>query len=97
MVTNFIKKLDILSPPITLYYEGKEKHSSIPSSILSVLATIIVFIFGIIFILECINKEKPVAYFFNHYVENIGSFPLNSSSLFHYIHSWNQGTENISK
>jgi hypothetical protein len=60
-------------------------HSSIFSGILTIIVYIIIFIFGIFYALEFINKKNPTAFFFNKYIEDTGIFPLNSSSLFHYI------------
>ena len=81
----FLKKFDIVSPPITLYYKGDSMHSSIFSGILTIIVYIIIFIFGIYYALEFIHKKNPTAFFFNKYVEDAGIFPLNASSLFHYI------------
>ena len=81
----FLKKFDMLSPPITLYYKGDDKHSSIFSALLSIVAYTIVFIFGVYYALEFINRENPTAYFFNMYIEEAGEFPLNSSSMFSFV------------
>ena len=81
----FIKKIDMLSPSITLYYKGDDKHPSIFSGILTFVAYTIVFIFGVYYALEFINRENPTAYFFNRYIEDAGTFPLNSSSMFNFI------------
>ena len=81
----FIKKFDMLSPPITLDFRGDEKHASIFSGILTFVAYTIVFVFGVYYALEFINKENPTAYFFNRYIEDAGTFPVNASSMFHFI------------
>ena len=39
----FMKKLDFLSPPITLYFKGEDLHPSIVSAILSIIVYILVF------------------------------------------------------
>ena len=80
-----LKKLDWLSPPITLYFKGEGEHSSIFSGILSIIAYILVFVAGIFYFYEYINRKNPKAYFFNRYIEDAGSFPLNSSSMFNFI------------
>ena len=81
----FLKKFDVISPPITLYYKGDSMHSSIFSGILTIVVYIIIFIFGIYYALEFIYKKNPTAFFFNRFTEDAGLFPLNSSSMFHYI------------
>ena len=81
----FLKKFDMLSPPITLYYKGDNKHSSIFSALLSIVAYTIVFIFGVYYALEFINRENPTAYFFNRYIEDAGEFPVNASSMFYFV------------
>jgi hypothetical protein len=81
----FIKKFDMLSPPITLYFRGDDKHPSIFSGILTFVAYTIVFVFGVYYALEFINKENPTAYFFNRYIDDAGSYPVNASSMFNFI------------
>ena len=82
----FIKKLDQLSPPITLYFKGEGQHASILSGILSLLAHFLVFIGGIYYVLDFINKNSPkAAYFFNRYVEDAGYFPVNATQIFNFI------------
>ena len=81
----FIKKLDILSPYITLYFKGEKKHSSKFSGILSIITYLLVLIISIYYIVEFVNKKSPKAYFFNRYVEDAGDFTLNSSSMFNFI------------
>ena len=39
----------------------------------------------IYYTLEFIDRSNPTIYFFNRYVEDTGVYPLNESSLFHYI------------
>ena len=81
----FLKKLDMLSPPITLFFKEEGQHSSIFSGILTSIAYILVFVAGVYYALEFINKESPKAYFFNRYIEDAGTFPVNASSMFNFI------------
>ena len=60
-------------------------HSSIFSCILTIIVYAIIFIFGIHYVLEFIYKKNPTAFFFNRFIDDPGIFPLNASSMFHYI------------
>ena len=81
----FLRKLDFLSPQITLYYKGEQSHSSILSGILSVIGYSICLLFAFVYAIEFINKENPKVYYYNRYIEDAGEFSLNSSSMFHFI------------
>ena len=81
----FIKNLDYLSPAVTFYYKGILSHSSIISGIISIISFTFILILGIYFSLDLIYRSEPKAYYFNSYVEDAGIFPLNSSSIFHFI------------
>ena len=81
----FFKELDFLSPKISLYYKGSLSHSSLFSIFLSIISSIIILTFSIYFSLDLIQRKNPDFYYLNRYVEDAGEFPLNSSSLFHFI------------
>ena len=80
-----LKKIDFLSPPITLYYKGEDQHQSIASAILTFICYSLVLTATIYYFLGFINKDSPKAYFFTRYVEDAGNFPLNSTKMFHFI------------
>ena len=81
----FLKKLDFLSPDITLYHKGDISHSSWMSGIVSLIQVIVLLTCGVYFFLDFINHREPKAYFYNRYIENAGFYPINSSSFFHFI------------
>ena len=80
-----IRKLDFLSPSITLYYKGEQSHSSIFSGILTILLCIVCITFGLIYAIQFINKSNPQVYYYNRFVEDAGEFPINASSMFSFI------------
>ena len=86
----FLKKVDMLSPPITLFYKGENSHPSIFSGILSIIAYGICLAFFIYYAMNYINRESPTAFFFNRYVENAGEYPVNASSMFNFIQVYDQ-------
>jgi len=79
------ENFDYLSPRITLYFKGNSIHPTRFSGILSIITSIIISAFGIYYLIEYITKNDKTIYFFNRYVEDAGIFPLNSSSMFHFI------------
>ena len=80
-----LKKCDLFSPYITLYFKGEDRHSSIFSGILTIILYILVFGFSIYYTIIFVNKSNPTIYFYTRYVGDAGIFPFNSSSLFHFI------------
>ena len=81
----FIKRLDYLSPSVTFYHQGLLSHASILSGIISAFAIFVIIYCSIYFSLELINKKEPKAFSFNRFIEDSGIFPINASSLFHFI------------
>ena len=79
------KDFDFLSPSITLYFKGNSIHPTRFSGILTIVTFIIISAFGIYYAVEYVTKGDKKIYFFNRYVEDAGIFPLNSSSMFHFI------------
>ena len=81
----FFKKIDLISPPITIFYKGESAHTSIFSGILSLIVYSISTAFGIYYAVNYIKHANPQVYYYNRYVEDAGIFPMNSSSIFNFI------------
>ena len=81
----FISNFDLLSPEITLFYKGNERHSSISSGIITILLFLFI-IFLIIFLsIDFILKRNPTSFFYNKFIENLGPTDLNSTGIFHFL------------
>lgn len=93
----FIKKLDLLSPKITLYYKDYDSHASMISGILNIISFFILLSFSGYFISSLIKKEEPKTIFFNNYKEDIGIYEVNSSSFFHFLSIEEKGRKFINK
>ena len=93
----FIKRVDYLSPRITFYYKEVKSHSSVLSGILSTIFIIIKIILGVYYSLELIERKNPKAFYYNTFIEDAPSFPLNSSSLFHFLALENKEKETINE
>ena len=94
----YIKKLDYLSPTVTFYYKGYLSHTSIISGIISIFSIFIIIIQIGYYSLYIIQRRGLNAFYFNSFREDIGTFPFNASSLFHFIslgelgkNYWNEG------
>lgn len=85
LLNMILRYLDILSPPITLYFKGNSIHPSLFSGILSIISSFIIGAFAIYYIVQYINKEDKTIYYYNRYVEDAGIFPVNASMMFHFI------------
>ena len=81
----WLKKVDWLSPSITLYYKGEGLHVSMYSGLLAIFAYTIVVVSTFYYALNFINREDQKAYFFNRYIEDVGNFPVNATQMFHFV------------
>lgn len=77
--------MDMLFPPITLYYQQKKIHASSISGVLTLIAYIIIFIYGLLYLLRFIRRENSTAYSFNRYVDDVGTYDFKDSNFFNYI------------
>ena len=80
-----IQNLDFLSPKITLFFKGRYKHSSTFSGLITILSYSVILASIIYYIFDFIDRSNPTVYFYNRFIEDTGVYPLNESSLFHYI------------
>ena len=81
----FLKHLDILSDPLTLHYQNFHSHVSTPSSCLSIIASLISLAFGIYSFLGLINHLNPTSFCYTRQEYDVGDFPVNESSMFHFF------------
>ena len=83
----FLKEIDFLSQPITLFNQGSVSHSSLPSGILSIITVVIILILSIreIKVIFQRNSETPSSTSFTYFIEDAGKISFNPSSLFHFI------------
>ena len=81
----FLYKFDYLSPEITLFYRGNERHSSIFSGLLTILLGLFIIFLIIVLSIDFIFKKNPTAYYYNKYINDLDVFHLNLTGIFHYI------------
>ena len=83
----FIKQFDFVSPKVTFFFQGSLYHSSILSGILSIISIIFIIILAVYYSLEIIQRKNPNSFYFHSFVEDAGTFKIDSSSLFHFLTS----------
>ena len=81
----FLKKLDFISPRISIYHKGSLIHSSVVSAIISIISVVFIFIIVIYYSLDMIQKKNPKIYNINSYIEDIPIFKVNFTSFFHFV------------
>ena len=81
----YIRKFDFITPLITLYYKGEDKHSSLFSGFFSIILSIIVSIICIFISFDFLFKQNPTAFYYKIKVKNTGIFKLAHNNFFHYL------------
>ena len=61
----FLSNIDMLSPPITLYYKRKKIHPSAISEVLTIISYLNILSYTIYYFQRYINRVNPTAYSFN--------------------------------
>ena len=81
----YIRYLDYLSPRITFYYRGFSSHSSIISGIISIIAVTLIIILIVYYSLDLFQRKDRNTSFSKSFIEDAGTFEVNTSSLFHFV------------
>ena len=81
----FLKNIDFISRKNALYYNKKTSHQSSISGLLTILCYSLIIFFIIYFSLDVILKKGPTSYFFKKFIEEVDTYYLNTTTIFHYI------------
>ena len=81
----FLKNIDFISRNNALYYNKKTSHQSSISGLLTILCYSLIIFFIIYFSIDIIKKKNPTSYYFNQFKEEVGTYYLNTTTIFHYI------------
>jgi len=89
-----IRKCDIISPLITLYYKGETRHSSIFSGCISIIVFILTSIICLYISFDFLFKRNPTSFYYLKKDKNIGIINLTNNYFFHYITFLNKYSKN---
>ena len=82
---NLLKKIDILSPKITFFQNGKKAHVSNLGGFLTVIALLLCIAISFLLSRDFLYKKNPTSYFYKKYEKEAGYFSLNSEGMFHFF------------
>ena len=82
----FLKKFDNISPRLTLHYKFQHSHKNIFGGILTIISYLLCILISIYFSNDVFYKKNPYVYFYNRVIEDVGYYPMNSKSMFHYVY-----------
>ena len=81
-----LKKIDFLSPKITLYYYGSKRHKSKVGSIMSLIMVLLSSIYIFYLFLSIINHKISNFMFYKSYLTDAGEFIFNDTTgIYHYF------------
>jgi hypothetical protein len=83
MIAEYLKKIDILSPKIDLFYNKNSRHISSFSGFLSLVVIIIFITFTIYSAYELFQRNFPMSYTTNKFQEDFGIVSMNQNNMFH--------------
>lgn len=81
----FLKKFDLISPRITLFFEGGKRHSSVGSGLITLISIKIIIILSIIFLREVLFKKFPTSYYYNRYSKTTLRYEMSPKEIFHFL------------
>lgn len=81
----FLKYFDFISPPITLFYKREERHINWISGVISIITYFSILMATIYYSVDFFQRSINKFYFYNKSVEDAGFFPLNQTSMHHYV------------
>ena len=84
--------LDILSSPITIYYNKREKHSSFFSVFLSFIIYFTGLFLTIYFFIDLLKRKYPSTFFYKTILEDTGKIHLNKSDFFHFLNIYSNNS-----
>ena len=77
--------INLFSPPITLFYNEKEKHSRLSSFILTIIGILAFIFFTIYYFILMITRQKFTAYTYEGYSKIAPEIKGNKTGFYHYF------------
>ena len=80
-----MKKIDFLSPPITLFHLERRTHTSKIGGSLVIVMTCVYISYILYLLNHIVNRSKLTSIFYKQFKLEAGYYSFNSSSIFHFI------------
>ena len=82
-----IKKIDFLSPKITLFYYGSQRHKSVVGAIMTLLMAFLSSLYIFYFIYSIITHKMSDFMFYRSYLTDAGLYFFNDTTgIYHFFH-----------
>ena len=80
-----IDKIDFLSPKITFYFKGKQRHNSKFGGVLTVIMLFMIFTIVTYYIYCVTTYKNKTTMFYRKYESDVSYYPFNPSEIFHFF------------
>ena len=84
MSYSYLEFFDLFSPPITLFYDNRKKHSRLSSLILNILGILALVSSLLYYFILMITRQKFTAYAYDSYVKVAPEVKGDKTGFFHY-------------
>lgn len=80
-----LKKFDLVSPPITLFFEGETRHSSVVSGIITIAYFFSIAFIAAYYFSQVFFKTKTIGYYFPRRLNYTGKYEIGPNGVFHFL------------
>ena len=79
MVTNFLQNIDLISPKITLFYEGNRRYPTILGGLFTIIICLVIIISFIEQFISFLNYDVKEVQYYRKYLDDIGTYEFNNN------------------
>ena len=79
------EQIDFLSPKITFYYKGKQRHNSKFGGVLTIIMLFLIFLVVTYYMFCVVTYRNRSSTFYRKYERDVNYYPFNTSGIFHFF------------